>query len=141
MFKKILVPVDVSVADDTQKLLRAAKSLTANWSCDRHVVTAIPNVGMPIVGSHFDQSFEAENVKRVEAELNSAISKSGIDAHQHVLSGTVYDCVISHAAKLGADLIIIGAHQPELSDYLLGSNASRVVRHSKQSVLVVRDIP
>jgi len=55
-----------------------------------------------------------------------------------VLSGTVYDSVLETADKLGADVIIIGAHQPKLRDYLLGANAAKVVRHSKQSVLMVR---
>lgn len=32
----------------------------------------------------------------------------------------------------------MAAHRPELQDYLLGLNATRVVRHAKVSVLVVR---
>lgn len=43
------------------------------------------------------------------------------------------------AAKIGADLIVIGSHRPEMGDFLLGPNAARVVRHSKVSVLVVRE--
>ena len=39
---------------------------------------------------------------------------------------------------IGAELILIGAHSPELKDYLLGSNAARIVRHSPKSVLVLR---
>ncbi|WP_072631981.1 universal stress protein [Planktotalea frisia] len=61
-----------------------------------------------------------------------------MNAQHHVLSGTVYDSVLETADKLGADVIIIGAHQPKLRDYLLGANAAKVVRHSKQSVLMVR---
>jgi len=41
--------------------------------------------------------------------------------------------------KIDADLIVLGANRPDLKDYLLGPNASRVVRHSARSVLVVRD--
>jgi nucleotide-binding universal stress UspA family protein len=33
----------------------------------------------------------------------------------------------------------MASHRPELSDYLLGPNAARIVRHAKQSVLVVRE--
>ena len=40
--------------------------------------------------------------------------------------------------KGGADLIIIGSHRPAMSTYLLGSNATTVVRHAGCSVLVVR---
>jgi nucleotide-binding universal stress UspA family protein len=35
-------------------------------------------------------------------------------------------------------MIVMASHRPEMSDYLLGANAARVVRHAKISVLVVR---
>jgi len=42
------------------------------------------------------------------------------------------------ARTLGVDLIIMASRRPELEDYLIGSNAARVVRHAHLSVLVVR---
>ncbi len=33
----------------------------------------------------------------------------------------------------------MGSHRPELSDYLLGPNAGKVVRHAKCLVMVVRE--
>jgi len=138
MFKKILVPVEVAVKEDTRKLLQATKTLSEGWACERHVVTVTPNVGMAIVGSYFDEDFEAQGRNAAAEQLASAVAEVGLDATQHVLSGTVYDRVIELASTLDADLIVIGAHQPELRDYLLGSNAARVVRHSNRSVLVLR---
>lgn len=139
MFKQVLIPVDVATPQDTQKLLLAAKGLTAQWECEVHVLTVVPTVGMPIVGSYFDDDAEEKGRAVVAQQLKDAVAASGLDAIAHIQFGTVYDCVIKQAAKLGADLIVIGAHQPELQDYLLGTNAARVVRHAKQSVLVMRD--
>ncbi len=139
MYNRVLIPIDVLVAQDAQDLLQTAKALTSGWNCDLHVVTVIPTVGMPIVGSYFDEKFESESVAAGKKQLAEAVTAAGLEATQHVLTGTVYDRVIAHADAIDADLIIIGAHQPELRDYLLGSNAARVVRHSRQSVLVVRD--
>jgi hypothetical protein len=49
-----------------------------------------------------------------------------------VLHGRVYDQIIAAADKLGvSDAIVMGSHRPELSDYLLGPNAARVVRHAQ----------
>ena len=90
-------------------------------------------------GSYFDEDVVDEGRKAVIETLAQALESEGLAAKQHVLSGTVYDRVIGLASKLDADLIVIGAHQPELRDYLLGSNAARVVRHSNRSVLVIRD--
>ena len=58
---------------------------------------------------------------------------------KHIVAvGTIYKTTIETAEVIGADLIIMGSHRPELEDYLLGPNAARVVRHSTKSVLVVR---
>lgn len=141
MFKRVLIPVDVAVERDTQNLLRAAKLLISDWECEAHVLSVIPNVGMAIVGSYFDGKLEAENYAASEQQLSDAVAESGLDAQQKVLTGRVYDSVISYANDIRADLIVIGAHQPELKDYLLGANAARVVRHASQSVLVVRNGP
>lgn len=139
MFNTVLIPIDVSVPAEAQKLLSAAQKMSAGWDSEMHVVTVIPNVGMAIVGSYLDEDFENRSRKAVEAQLSEAVAEAGLKAKQHVLIGTVYDGVISLANQIKADMIIMGAHQPELRDYLLGSNAARVVRHSKQSVLVIRD--
>ncbi len=139
MYKTVLIPIDVSVPAEAQKLLSAAKQMSLGWEATLHVATVIPNVGMAIVGSYLDDDFENRSRTAVEAQLADTVSTAGIDAIQHVLVGSVYDCVINLANQIKADLIIMGAHQPELRDYLLGSNAARVVRHSKQSVLVIRD--
>ena len=42
------------------------------------------------------------------------------------------------AEQTGADLVVVGSHRPTMATYLLGSNASTIVRHAKCSVLVVR---
>ena len=46
---------------------------------------------------------------------------------------------ILQANELGCDAIVIGAHRPELKDYLLGPNAPPVVRHADQPVFVIRE--
>jgi hypothetical protein len=42
------------------------------------------------------------------------------------------------AEEAGADLVVVGSHRPAMKDYLLGTNAARVVRHARCSVLVAR---
>ena len=54
------------------------------------------------------------------------------------LLGSVYDQVLAEATEFNADLIVVGSHRPSMSTYLIGSNAARIVRHAKCSVLVVR---
>lgn len=138
MFKTVLVSVDVSEPEETRKTLSAAKALTAAWESDLHAVTVVPDVGMAIVGTYLDKRFEDTSHDAAESELKKAVAETGIDAKVHVASGKIYDRVIQMANTIGADLILISAHGPELKDYLLGSNAARIVRHSAKSVLVLR---
>jgi len=49
--------------------------------------------------------------------------------------------ILRVAEEAGADLIVVGSHRPAMKDYLLGTNASRVVRHARCSVLVARERP
>jgi nucleotide-binding universal stress UspA family protein len=49
-----------------------------------------------------------------------------------------YQEILKTAEAIQADLIVMGSHRPELSDYLLGSNTEKVVRHARCSVMVVR---
>lgn len=139
MFNKVLIPVDVTLPEETAKLLAAAKTVTAGWSSALHILTVIPNMGMAIVGSQFDAGFEDQSRKAAQAELDAALKASGLDATPHLRVGRIYDSIIACAEDVGADLILIGAHQPDLRDYLIGSNAARVVRHTRASVLVLRD--
>jgi nucleotide-binding universal stress UspA family protein len=106
-----------------------------------HVVTVVPEFGTAWVGSFFREGFERQALHEVGERLCQWVEAQvpqGIEVHPHVLHGRVYDEIIVAANRLGTDVIVIGSHRPELSDYLLGPNAARVVRHAKQSVFVVR---
>ncbi len=50
----------------------------------------------------------------------------------------VYQKILAHANKIGADLIVVASHKPYVGDYLLGTTAARIVRHASCSALVVR---
>lgn len=139
MFQSILVPVDLTVETDTAKLLARAKSLQDTWASRVHVVSVLPDAGYAIVSAQLDAGAEQDARARAKGELQVAVRDAGLDADLHVTTGTIYDRVIHLAEDLKVDLILIGAHRPELKDYLLGSNAARLVRHSNKSVLVVRD--
>jgi nucleotide-binding universal stress UspA family protein len=52
---------------------------------------------------------------------------------------SIYAEILSVAHEVGADLVVVGSHRPAMKDYLLGTNASRIVRHARCSVLVARE--
>jgi len=70
-------------------------------------------------------------IRRINAE----------DLHPKILVAqgqSIYAEILGIAEEASADLVVVGSHRPAMKDYLLGTNASRVVRHARCSVLVAR---
>ncbi len=140
MFKKILVPVDLAEPELTQWALEIATELGRANNADLRIV----NVQVPLPSFYLDSlPPEAEETFRINVEEQMANVACGADFPTEHLSttfrfGTVYREVLDEAEEWGADLIIVGSHRPRMATYLLGSNATAIVRHAKCSVLVVR---
>jgi nucleotide-binding universal stress UspA family protein len=141
MFKTILLPIDLSAQASWAKALPAALRLCQPEGGVLHVATVVPDFGMSVVGSYFDSGFEKKALHEIGEKMAAWVSENvpgDLEVHPHVLHGRVYDEIINAADRLEVDAIVMASHTPELSDYLLGPNAARVVRHAKQSVFVVR---
>ncbi len=142
MFKKILVPIDLGAPATWKRACNAAVALGENSNAELHVVCVVPSFGMSLVGSYFPEGAERKAIDETKAKLKEVggdMFPPGVDAKFHVAHGSIYEEIIASANTLGCDAIVMSAHRPELSDYLLGPNAARVVRHANQTVLVVRD--
>lgn len=140
MFQTILLPVDLSSEASWEHALPAALKL-ANPDTELHVISVVPDFGLSVVGSYFDQGFEERALREVGDKLADWVRAhlpDWVDVHPHVLHGRVYDRILEAAERLRVDTIVMASHTPALSDYLLGPNAARVVRHARCSVLVVR---
>ena len=101
----------------------------------------MPDFGSPMVAQFFPTGHEDRMMENARDVLHKFVADRVPDTIrvQHIIAdGTIYKTIIDTAEDIGADLIIMGSHRPELQDYLLGPNAARVVRHSNKSVLVVR---
>lgn len=68
--------------------------------------------------------------------LASAAKAKRVDID--IRGGRPSENILASAEECRADLIMIASHKPGMSDYFIGSTASRVVRHSPVSVLVSR---
>ncbi len=142
MYKKILLSIDLHDHTSWRKALPTALEICRASSAELHLITVIPDLPMGIVGMYLSEDTGdrlAQETGRGMAEFVAEHVPGDVGATSHVDVGTVYMAILETAAKIGADLIVIGSHRPEMGDFLLGPNAARVVRHSKVSVLVVRE--
>ncbi len=141
MYTSILVAIDLNDTKGAHRVAETAFRLAKDHGAALHLINVIPDFGMSIVGSFFsaDQTRAmVEDEKTKFREWASSEVPDDLEYDLTVIKGHVYDNILKTAEKIGADVIVIGSHKPELEDYLLGPNAARVVRHAKQSVFVVR---
>ena len=140
-YRKILLPIGLNDSGSWSEALPAAADIARGAGAKLSLITVVPDLGMSLVGSFFPNDF-ARNAVREARERLHGFAEEHVDpvlrGELVVGHGSVYREIIEAARELEADLIVMGAHRPDLEDYLLGPNAARVVRHSRCSVLVVR---
>lgn len=141
MTKHILCSVDLTHMGEAQHLLTEAEKLAGFYGATLSVVTVLPDYNSSFVGSFFKEG----TLKEAAGSANDALHKlvretlPAREQVQHIVKiGVVYEQVIDTISEIGADLVIVGAHKPDLADALLGPNSARVVRHSPVSTLVMR---
>ena len=140
MYTSILFPVDLDQQSSWARALPVALALAGQGGGKIHLLTIVPDLKSTHVAAYFPPDFEAKALtgasERLEAFAREHIKDGQFETH--VRSGTIYDEILTAADEIGSDLIVMASHRPELSDYLIGPNADRVVRHAKISVHVVR---
>ncbi len=143
MTNSVLCAVDISNGDLDVNVLKTAAKLADQENAQLDVVTVLPDFGESWVSGFFESDFHDKAIEEAHTKLvDMCVSTLGADRNnsiRHVVAtGTAYQEILKTAEGAGSDLIVIGAHKPDLKDYLLGPNAARVVRHSNVSVYVVR---
>ncbi|KMW74880.1 universal stress protein [Photorhabdus luminescens subsp. luminescens] len=145
MYKTILVPVDISEDELTDKAIAHAEYLAKLSDANIHLFHAVPDISRFSISYsyHYDllNSFAKKSLARSEEELAKVAEKIDLPKERvsfSVAFGSPRDKVLSTADEIKADLIVVGSRRPNISTHLLGSNASGIVGYANISVLVVR---
>ena len=128
-----------------EKVLSQAARLAELDGAQLDVVNVLPDFGESWVSGFFEEHHHEKAVRGHNAsgwqDLCSIAfwgKERNAKVRHLVATGTAYQEILKVAETAGSGLIVIGAHKPDLKDYLLGPNAARVIRHSDCSVFVVR---
>lgn len=144
MFQRIIVPIDLEEESSWHKVLPVAVDYSRHAEAELHVMTVVPDhmLKMTVVAQLISEGYEQklmDDAKERLASLIEAKVAGELDVRQAVRRGSVYKEIIRYMRDVRGDLIIMAAHRPEISDYLLGPNAAQVVRHADCSVWVIRE--
>ena len=140
MYSKILVALDLDETSSTRKAMPTALSLSRCFSASLAFVYVVPGSQLAV-----EAQWSGLALRHILDAARNRLTKltdehvDGADVEHFVTSGSVYAGILEAAEQFDADLIVLASHRPEMKDYLLGANASRVVRHARCSVMVVRD--
>ena len=141
VYRKILLPLDLSNAKSQRKAVKTAVEMAQTFNSTLHIMTVVPDYGMSIVGSYFPVDHEQTMIADTKKNLAAFVAKNvpeSVRKKQVVAHGSIYSEILDYANKSKVNLIVMASHRPELKDYLIGPNASRVVRHANCSTMVVR---
>ena len=140
MYSSILVPVDLDEPTSWERTVPTALALRRCFDAWLAFVYVVPGSLLAL-----EAQWSSLSLRRILDRNRTRLMKladdcaEGVETEKHVTSGSVYGGILEIAEQTGVDLIVLASHRPQMKDYLLGANASRVVRHSRCSVMVVRD--
>lgn len=138
MYSKVLVPVDLSHGEVGERIVAVARQLAGSTG-SLVLLTVLESI--PGYVAH---AIPADVLERNRAaarqNLDSLAKKAGGSVTVTLREGKPSHEILEEAEASGCDCIVLGSHRPDLSDYLLGSTAARVVRHAGCSVLVDRTL-
>ncbi|PTX54622.1 nucleotide-binding universal stress UspA family protein [Litoreibacter ponti] len=143
MIKTVLCAVDINRPAEEAEVLRMAARLADLDGAQLDVISVLPDFGASVVGAylqdHHVKTAQDDASAKLDALVNDTLGPERNKAVRHIVAvGSVYQEVLHAAEVSNTDLIVLGAHDPDLKDYLLGPNAARIVRHGTCSVFVVR---
>jgi nucleotide-binding universal stress UspA family protein len=125
-----------------RKPLQAAVELAREFGAQLHILTVVRDVEAVLQAKAAPLGYElvASDLENRIAAMIRQVDASDLDPNILVVHGaSIYAEILAVAEEAGADLIVVSSHRPAMKDYLLGTNASRVVRHANCSVLVARE--
>lgn len=143
MTRNIVALVDLDDESSWRDALPEAIDQARHRGARLHVLTVVPDgmLRMTIVTQLIPDDYEQKLIDGAKRRLTGVVARHGTEGvaiEQVVRLGGVYGEVLRYVRDVEADLIVMGAHRPEMKDYLLGSNAAQIVRHAPCSVWVVR---
>lgn len=141
MTQHILCSIDMTHMDEARSLLKEAEKLAEFYGAALSVATVLPDYNSSWVGSFFKDGTLKEAAAAANDALHTLVREALPEREQvqHIVKiGVVYEQVLEAITECGADLVIVGAHKPDIADKLLGPNSARVARLSPVSTLVLR---
>jgi nucleotide-binding universal stress UspA family protein len=140
-YSSVLVPLDIAHESSWKYALPQAIALARANRAPLTVLTVLRQTSIMFEGVYL--TFQLEQLmaeaRRKLAQIVAAHDHAGVDVSQDVRVGSIGGEILASIRDMGADLVVMASHRPEMKDYLIGPNAAHVVLNTTASVFVVRE--
>jgi len=135
--KSIMVPTDFS--DYADLALEDALGLAERCNGVIHLIHVIREVPKAFKPNEFYEEQKPVAMKALEAKIAKFDIPVGVTVEPVVRTGRVATTLLRYQKKIRANIVVVTTQgQTAFEDFLMGSTARRLMRHSTCSVLVVR---
>ncbi|MEX5728537.1 nucleotide-binding universal stress UspA family protein [Rhodovulum iodosum] len=138
MFTQILAPVDLAHIDRLGRALDVAADLARHYGipvCYAAVTTPQPGT-VAHSPEEFDAKLQAFAADQAERHGHKATAKTVIS---HDPSVDLDHALREARQEVGADLVVMASHLPNVGDYVWPSHGGKLALHAHASIFLVRD--
>lgn len=137
MYKRIMIPVDLAHVERSETALAVVADLAKHYDATVTYVAITSNV--PSAIAHNPEEFArklADFAKEQGALRGHRTATQSVVSHDPAID---LDKKLARTVdEIGADLIVMATHIPNMADMLLPSHGGALARHTDASVFLVR---
>lgn len=137
MYKNLLVGADSS--STALRAVETAVEVAKAFDAKLHIVTAYKpeSVSMPDLPAEFRYAANVNPADSLLDELKSIGKRAGVPVEVHAATGEPAEAICRVAARIGADLVIVGNKGMRGARRVLGSVPNSIAHHAPCAVLIV----
>ena len=141
MFNKILVPVDLSTDNITEKVCKVANDMAQKYGSEVRLITVVPDYGMPLVASYFPEGAQEKLKIEMKKKLNDLAEKHfSVPVECKLTQGKRRTAILKEIEDVNPDLVMMGCRRKKSrrNQRLLGATGTVVSDRAGCTVMVVR---
>jgi nucleotide-binding universal stress UspA family protein len=137
MYKNIMVPVDLSHADQLDKAIATAATLGRLYG-SRMSIVGVTSSAPGAAGHNPEEHARKLNAFTAEQSSRHGAPFESVPLTSHDPGVDLDDRLKQAAEELGADLVVMASHVPGFLDHFFSSRAGYLASHVGISVFIVR---
>lgn len=137
MYQKIMVPVDLAHKDSLDYPLKVASDLASHYNAQILYVSVTASAPSSVARSQDEYRQKLDALAEEQGRAHDQKIQTQLYV-THDPAVDLEDTLVKAIQESGSDLVVMGTHAPNWTDALMPSHSSKVAKHTKASVFLVR---